>query len=284
MSDDARSHLIHAFRKVLRPLVKILIRAGVRHDEFVEVIKGVYVESAIRDGIGREGPLTRTRVSLTTGVPRRDVDRYIDNEALLTAPPPTHTTTLTEVLHLWNTDPSYLGPYGVPLEVDFDSTPGRNFVELVRRASPSADVGLVFEDLIRSGAVVRSGERFLKVLSRYYVVADLLSPQALENFGSAMANLAQTLQHNLGIQGERKLLQRSVIADRGLPSSQMEEFELYVKSRVQQMLEDVDDWIGKRVSPISEFDEPMIGTGVTVFHYVEASPNSEPLKSKVLNE
>lgn len=284
MSDDARSHLIHAFRKVLRPLVKILIRAGVRHDEFVEVIKGVYVESAIRDGIGREGPLTRTRVSLTTGVPRRDVDRYIDNEALLTPPPPTHTTTLTEVLHLWNTDPSYLGPYGVPLEVDFDSTPGRNFVELVRRANEKANAGLVFEDLIRSGAVVRSGERFLKVLSRYYVVADLLSPQALENFGSAMANLAQTLQHNLGIQGERKLLQRSVIADRGLPISHIEEFELYVKGRVQQMLEDVDDWIGKRVSPIAEFDEPMVGTGVTVFHYVETPQDLEPLKSKVLNQ
>ena len=41
MSDTARAHLIHAFRKVLRPLVKILIRAGVRYDEFSEVIKGV---------------------------------------------------------------------------------------------------------------------------------------------------------------------------------------------------------------------------------------------------
>jgi len=284
MSDDARSHLIHAFRKVLRPLVKILIRAGVRHDEFVDVIKGVYVESAIRDGIGRTGPLTRTRVSLTTGVPRRDVDRFIDNEALLTPPPPTHTATLSEVLHLWNTDPLYLGPYGVPLEVDFDTTPGRNFVELVERANSSADPRLVFEDLIKSGAVVRSGEIFIKVLSRQYIVADLLSPQALENFGSSMASLAQTLEHNLSIQGERKLLQRSVIADRGLPTSQMEEFEQYVKGRVQQMLEDVDDWVGKRANTTAEFDEPMVGTGVTVFHYVERPISAEPLNSLVFDE
>lgn len=282
MSDDTRSHLVHAFRKVLRPLVKILIRAGVRHDEFVEVIKGVYVESAIRDGIGRDGPLTRTRVSLTTGVPRRDVDRYIDDEALLAAPPPTHTTTITEVLHLWHTDPVYLGPYGIPLEIDFDATPGRNFVELVRRASESADPIMVLEDLTRSGSVVRSGEAYLKVVSRYYVVADLLSPQALENFGAAMANLAQTLQHNLGIQGERKLLQRSVVADRGLPASQMEEFEAYVKGRVQQMLEDVDDWISNRVSPIGEYQEPLLGTGVTVFHYVESVENTGSLRARVV--
>lgn len=282
MSDDARSHLFHAFRKVLRPLVKILIRAGVRHDEFAEVIKGVYVESAIRDGIGRDGPLTRARVSLTTGVPRRDVDRYIDNEALLKPPPPTHTTTLTEVLHLWHTDPVYLGPYGIPLEIDFDSTPGRNFVELVRRASAVAEPTEVFEDLLRSGAVVRSGEHFIKVLSRYYVVSDLLSPQALENFGSAMANLARTLEHNLGIEGGRKLLQRSVIADRGLAASQMEEFDSYVKSRVQQMLEDVDDWLGKKGAQSPEASEPVIGTGVTVFHYVASPTPTDTLSSRVI--
>jgi hypothetical protein len=281
MSDDARSHLSHAFRKVLRPLVKILIRAGVRHDEFAEVIKGVYVESAIRDGIGRDGPLTRARVSLTTGVPRRDVDRYIDNESLLKPPPPTHTTTLTEVLHLWHTDPVYLGPYGIPLEIDFDSTPGRNFVDLVRRASSVAEPTEVFEDLLRSGAVARSGDRFIKVLSRYYVVSDLLSPQALENFGSAMANLARTLEHNLGIEGGRKLLQRSVIADRGLAASNMEEFETYVKSRVQQMLEDVDDWLGKKVAQQPDSDEPTVGTGVTVFHYVDSSAPTDPLSSRV---
>ncbi|MFM1886690.1 MAG: hypothetical protein RL026_1847, partial [Pseudomonadota bacterium] len=118
MNDNVRAHLIHAFRKVLRPLVKILVRAGVRYDEFIEVIKGVYVESAIRDGVGHDGPLTRARVAIMTGVPRRDVDRYIDDETLLAAPPPTRASIITEVLHLWNTDPQYLGPYGLPMEID----------------------------------------------------------------------------------------------------------------------------------------------------------------------
>jgi hypothetical protein len=34
MADSARAHLIFSFRKVLRPLIKILIRAGVTYDEF----------------------------------------------------------------------------------------------------------------------------------------------------------------------------------------------------------------------------------------------------------
>ena len=281
MSDDARAHLIHAFRKVLRPLIRILIRAGVRHDEFVEVIKGVYVESAIRDGIGRPGPLTRARVSLAIGVPRRDVDRYVDNESLLTPPPPTHATTLTEVLHLWNTDPRYLGPYGVPLEIDFDGTSGRCFVELVSRANSAADPMMVLEDLTRSGVVVQSGERFLKVTSRSYVIADMLSPQALEYFGSTMASLARTLENNMAKDGEGKLLQRSVIADRGLPVSLLPEFDTYVKARVQHMLADVDDWIGQRVGDAELQSSEAIGTGVTVFHYIEAKEDTSTLAEKV---
>jgi hypothetical protein len=283
MSEDPRSHLIHAFRKVLRPLVKILIRAGVRHDEFVEVIKGVYVESAIRDGIGRPGPLTRSRVSLATGVPRRDVDRYVDNEDLLTPPPPTHATTLAQVLHLWNTDPRYLGPYGVPLEIDFDLTPDRSLVELVNRVNTDADAALVLDDLIRGGVVVRSGEKFLKVISRNYMVADLLSPQALENFGAAMTNLARTLEHNMGTEGVRKLLQRSVIAAHGLPASYGEEFESYVKGRAQQMLEDVDDWIGKRTGAEELDSNSAISTGITVFHYIEPSKDNTKLAARVVD-
>jgi hypothetical protein len=283
MSEDPRSHLIHAFRKVLRPLVKILIRAGVRHDEFVEVIKGVYVESAIRDGIGRPGPLTRSRVSLATGVPRRDVDRYVDNEDLLTPPPPTHATTLAQVLHLWNTDPRYLGPYGVPLEIDFDLTPDRSLVELVNRVNTDADAALVLDDLIRGGVVVRSGEKFLKVKSRNYMVADLLSPQALENFGAAMTNLARTLEHNMGTEGVRKLLQRSVIAAHGLPASYGEEFESYVKGRAQQMLEDVDDWIGKRTGAEELDSNSAISTGITVFHYIEPSKDNTKLAARVVD-
>ena len=182
-------------------------------------------------------------------MPRRDVDRYIDNEALLTPPAPTHATTLTEVLHIWNTDPRYLGPYGVPLEIDFDTTPGRRFTELVRRAEASADAVMVLDDLVRSGVVVMSGERYLKVTSRSYVIADLLSPQALEYFGATISNLARTLEHNMVTEADRKLLQRSVIADRGLPKAVLPEFEAYVKLRAQQMLAEVDDWHIRRYTP-----------------------------------
>jgi hypothetical protein len=275
MSDTARAHLIHAFRKVLRPLVKILIRAGVRYDEFSEVIKGVFIESAIRDGLGRAGPLTRSRVSLVTGITRSDVDRFVDNESLLAPPPPTHATTLTEVLHLWNTDPRYLGPFGVPLEIDFDSTPGRCFLDLVNRVDADADAALILEELVRTGVVVPAGN-YLKVISRSYVIADLMSPQALEYFGNTLANLAQTLEYNMRESPESKRLQRSVIADRGLPASEMPNFDAFLKGRVQQMLTDVDDWIGQHSTRWESDDGDVVSTGLTAYHYVEIGTGPQP--------
>lgn len=275
MSDTARAHLIHAFRKVLRPLVKILIRAGVRYDEFSEVIKGVFIESAIRDGLGRAGPLTRSRVSLVTGITRSDVDRFVDNESLLAPPPPTHATTLTEVLHLWNTDPRYLGPFGVPLEIDFDSTPGRCFLDLVNRVDADADAALILEELVRTGVVVPAGN-YLKVISRSYVIADLMSPQALEYFGNTLANLAQTLEYNMRQSPESKRLQRSVIADRGLPASEMSNFDAFLKGRVQQMLTDVDDWIGQHSMRWEAEEGHIVSTGLTAYHYVETESGPQP--------
>jgi hypothetical protein len=283
MSDTARVHLIHAFRKVLRPLVKILIRAGVRFDEFSEVIKGVYIESAIRDGIGRAGPLTRSRVALVTGITRSDVDRFVDNESLLASPPPTHATTLTEVLHLWNTDPRYLGPFGVPLEIDFDSTPGRCFADLVTRVNEKANAGVILEELQRSGVVVGSGERFYKVLSRTYVMPEAMSPVMLEHLGNTLNNLAETLEFNMGDPEAPKRLERSVFADNGLEVASLPAFEKFSRSRVQQLITDLDDWLA-RYGRIFNDEAPRVTTGISIFHYVKPILKNQTLVELVGGE
>src|SRR3954471_14188872 len=131
MLKNSRDHLLYAFRRVLRPLIRILVRSGVRYDEFLELIRGVYVESAVRDGLGDGSVPTRAKVSISTGVPRRDVDRFIDNDGALPMPPKSLTATLSEILNKWHTDPQFVGPYGIPLELEVRSHKTRSFSELV---------------------------------------------------------------------------------------------------------------------------------------------------------
>lgn len=69
------SALIAALRRLLRPLVRLLTAQGVTYPMLAELLKGVYVEVAAREfGLGGEAP-TDSRVSLLTGVHRKDVKR-----------------------------------------------------------------------------------------------------------------------------------------------------------------------------------------------------------------
>ena len=69
-SIEARKQLLYALRRVLRPIVRLLIRAGVRFDEFADLARGVYVESAIRDGTNNYfGTPTRERIAVVAGSP-----------------------------------------------------------------------------------------------------------------------------------------------------------------------------------------------------------------------
>lgn len=276
MADSARAHLIFSFRKVLRPLIKILIRAGVSYDEFREVIKGAYVETAVREGVGQPGPITRERVAVFTGVPGSDVDRFIDDESLLAPPDATNAAVIAEVLHLWNTDPKYLGPYGIPLEIDFETTPGRNLSELVYRADPTADPSVILEEMVETNLVTQVGEMHFKAGTRSYLFADIMSPQALEYFGKAMADLAHTLEFNMAVRGEGKRLQRSVVADGGIPDYALPEFESLLKDRVQALLVEVDDWLSQNSSRWADRTN-VVSTGLTVFHYVSEDLDFRPL-------
>src|SRR5690348_4446955 len=149
-----RDYLLETFRRVLRPLVRILVRTGVRYDEFLELIRRIYVESAVRDGLGDGVPLTRARVSITTGVARRDVDRFIDKEDDIPPLGKSLTRSLSEVLHEWHTNPQFVGSYGIPLELELGGAKGRGFQELVHFVNPSLNPTVAFEELVRLRAVV----------------------------------------------------------------------------------------------------------------------------------
>ncbi len=280
MTSEARAHLLLAFRRILRPLVKILIRAGVRFDEFSETVKGVYIESAVRDGLGALGKGTRARIAFVTGVSRRDVDRYIDDPSLLAAPRQPLARVLTEVIHLWHTDPMFQGPYGLPLELDFARSRDRSFTALARKVDAECDPAILVDELLHARVVVGSRNRFLKVVSRTYVVPMAMSAPMLEHFGNALSDLANTISHNSEVEPPKKRLERSVFPDRGLPASLVPSFEQMIRSLVQQLITDVDNWVAdnmKDYQPAGK-DEP-VDTGMTIFQYVRSEKKQPPLRA-----
>ena len=154
-------------------------------------------------------------------------------ESLLAPPDATNADVIAEVLHLWNTDPNYLGPYGIPLEIDFETTPGRNLSELIYRANPTVNPQVILDEMAETGLVTQVGEMHFKAGTRALLFVDEFTPQALEYFGRVMANLASTLQFNMATQGDGKRLQRSVFPEGGIPEEALPEFEALIKDRGQ---------------------------------------------------
>ena len=282
MTETYRAQLVHTFRAVLRPLVRILFRAGVRFDEFIELLKGIYVEITIRDAIENGKTITIGRISILSGISRRDVERFVASHDWLKVPKPTDANALAAVLHRWHTDSVFLGPYGVPLELPLTGQSGRSFVDLVNGSPLKIDPRSAYEQLLAAKMIVRSGDTHVKVLSRTFVSPEPMSPEMLEHFGTTMRNLASTLDHNMTPSQAAKRLERSVFPDDGLPEELFDEYNEYVRERAQQLISDVDDWLAAAARRHVSDESKRISLGVSVYQYVAPEDQAIDLSKHVV--
>jgi len=281
MTETYRAQLVHTLRSVLRPLARILFRAGVRFDEFVELLRAIYVEITIRDALDAGQKISTGRISILSGVSKRDVDRLISTDDWLRIPKPTDAAALAAVLHRWHTDSAFLGPYGVPLELPLTGQGGRNFTDLVAGSPIAIDATNAFEQLLAAKMIAKSGDTHVKVMSRSYVMPEPLSAEMLEHFGSAMTNLASTLNFNMTPSQKSKRLERSVFPDDGLPDELREEFDQFVRDRAQELISDIDDWLAAAARRPIQNPSNRTNTGVSVFQYVTPTDQRIELEKHV---
>jgi hypothetical protein len=284
MAESPRSHLLFAIRKIMGPLIAIVIRAGIRYDEFADLMKSVYVESALRYGVGDWPRLTRARAALATGLTRRDVDHAIENFGQLPRPGLTLSNVISEILQKWHVDPEYVGPYGIPTELDLSpDSKTRSFAQLVHSVAPEIDPASVLVEMLRTKLVIKAGDRFIRAGSRYYIMNEPLTAAQLEYFGRAMTRLAATLQYNMDPVNEAKRFERCVTAEKGLPLSAMPEFEAYARERANTLLVDLDDWLGSFVAKSEPVASDRINTGLNIFLFVDQPDDPTQLSDLVLD-
>ncbi len=120
MSNSVKAGLQAAFRVVVRPLVRILLRQGISYAEFADILKAVYVEVAVSDFKveGKRG--TKSRIAVITGLTRKEVSRVIEIAGTEKEGARSNLNRLARVLAGWHTDPDFIGPYGMPLEIRYE--------------------------------------------------------------------------------------------------------------------------------------------------------------------
>lgn len=205
--------LIRALRQVARPLVRLLLARGVTYPQFAELMKGVFVQVAERDFRIPGKAQTDSRVSLLSGVHRKDVRR------LRGAPPDESSLTAKSVslgaqlVGAWTGLRRFQDKQGRPLPLPRLASQGggASFEGLVERVSKDIRARPVLDELLRLGVVHLDAEDRV-VLNAGAFVPRGGEEEKLVYFGRNLGDHAAAAAHN--VLGEPPpFLERSVHYD-----------------------------------------------------------------------
>lgn len=148
---------------VIRPLVTFCLRHGVRLQDLIECFKISFVESAANELEKVAEAVTASRISVMTGVHRRDVVRIRKSASV----PEVGNGLTTGVIGQWTTDAAFLTKQKKPRALSFGNV-SSEFYALVQKVNKDLNPATVLFELERVGAVKR-GDDGLTLCAQAYV-------------------------------------------------------------------------------------------------------------------
>ncbi len=268
MGQEVKDHLRDALSLMLKPLVRLLIAQGVTHAEFSETAKEVYVETALRH-FETEGRINKSRIAILTGLTRKEVKNVVDRALSSRQEEKTYSRP-ARVLTGWYSDPKYQGPYGIPLELPYDSsddTETPNLVGLVKQYSGDMAPRQILNELLESGSVIEIDGRYKAIRRIFKEMA--LSASIIKRLGEVGYRVFSTAAKNIDKEaGGSGYFDRMVHADDGCSEEVLAEFDTFIKPRGQEFLEELDVWFTSRKDK-NQRAEPTYETGLYMVHYVD---------------
>ena len=260
------------------------MREGLTYSHFASIAQMAFVESAAKDFVGKEMKSSASSICALTGMTSAEVNNVLveqerfDSSELLEV-----SNAFARVLHGWHNDRDYVGPYGFPVDLPFDSG-ALSFTNLTSRHAAGVSPQVVLKELRRVGAVTEVGFNVWKPLKQEYIEPSL-SPENLGRMASLVESLLSTLENNTrGKRDGTDLFERTMIVDAPLTSAQLLELQSYLKVVGGQFLQRVDTFaavdlqekMGVKLGEIAD-----IRAGLQCFLYVEATPEETKLRDAI---
>jgi Family of unknown function (DUF6502) len=281
MSDtyDVKRDLLAAFRSLMTPLIRILLRSGITFQEFGGVLKDVYVNVCAREMTLPGRRMTLSRVAIATGLTRREVAKIVRSEGKTQWGVWSNAGLAASVLEAWHSDPQFLAPYGYPRDLKIDGTDVvPTFEDLVRRFSSEVTHEVLIGELVRVGAArILEGGMYLRVLKRTYIPTDMTA-EMIQIFSQAVRRYIETVDYNLGRRkGLEKRFDRMVYPDDGLRTVDVEIFQQEIREYLETVIQEIDQKSATYPRPERKKGEKSVQVGVGIYFYQEANEDREPL-------
>jgi Family of unknown function (DUF6502) len=284
MPDNVKTAFSISLRRLLRPLIKIMLREGLTYSHFASIAQMAFVDSAARDFVGKGMKSSSSSVCALTGLSQQEVkatlvehERFEASELLEVSNP------FARVLHGWHNDRDYVGPYGFPVDLPFVGSP-LSFTLLTARHASGVSPQVVLKELQRIEAVTEVGANVWKPLKQEYIEPSL-SPENLGRMASLVESLLSTLENNTrGARDGTDLFERTMIVDAPLTASQLLELQSYLKVFGGQFLQRVDAFAAVDLQEkmgIKPGEIADIHAGLQCFLYVEPESDEVRLRDAI---
>jgi hypothetical protein len=270
--------LVAALRRLLRPLVRLLIARGITFPYLSALLKRVYVEVADSEFALPGKPQTVSRVSLLSGVHRKDVSRLLE-EGVETSEVPRAVSLGAALISTWMSENRFVDEAGRPRVLPRTSTDGRGVTfETLVAAVHRQDVRsrAVLDELERVGVVRVDAD------DNVHLATEALVPEgAFEElawyFGRNLHDHIAAAARNLS-GAEPSFPERALHHD-GLSETSVEELRVQARDRGMEFLRELNA-LAARLSK----EDGARGEGthsVTIGFYYDTDAFSEGRSRKV---
>ena len=247
--------LLAASRRLLRPLVRLMLRSGITFPVLIDVLRQLFVEVAVTDILTQPKARTDSRISLLTGVHRKEIRRYREMPPDSMAPPEV-VTIASQIIALWLGSPPFVDEAGQPRPLPRVSEAGTDepsFDSLVCSVTTDIRSRAVLDDWLSQGLVRMAPE------DRVALNADAFVPrpggqEQLFYFARNLHDHVAAAVANISADDAAPFLDRSVHYDRLTPE-QAGTLEAFARDAAVRVLLEVN----RKALELVDGDETPVG-------------------------
>ncbi len=233
------STLITAVRKILYPLVRLLLHFKIVFPQLSEILKSIYVEVADKEfRLSSNKKQTDTRLSLLTGIHRKDIKRLrgqLSTDQRL----PENINIGSRLVSLWVSDSRYTDKQGKPRPLALKTDKGGSFETLVQTiCKQDIRPRVILDEWMDKGMVTIDNNKQVILNTQAFIPskgfdekAFFLGHNVSDHLSSATSNILD--QHPA-------FFERCVYYD-GLSHDSIEELQQMAREKGMQLLLDLNE-------------------------------------------
>jgi len=276
MGSVPKQGLLTAYRRLLKPLVRVLVRNGVTYEEFSETAKLAFLDAAKRRASSESDTPLPEQLAAISGISVEEIDQIARKSEASPEELDSKLDQMVRILHGWHTDAEFTGPYGIPLELQFSQSSEKlSFSMLIERYGDGVSAQEALTHLLSVNALKETEPGWFKVLVRSYQ-SEGDSPENLAAMTDSIQNYVNVLDHNIQEKDARKrFFERHVYTENGIRDADIPRFRAFFEGRAQQLLEEIDNWVANLPGLSESENASAKKTGLCIYHYIEDERTDE---------